>query len=59
MWLLIYGREKAKLVVAKRQYFSSNIKIKYKFSNKGSGMTLKFSQQFLKGRKCSSMNRHC
>ena len=61
--LLIYGREKAKLVVF--CFKNSSIVLqqcqnKVSFQGKGSDIVLKFSLHLLKGRKCSPMNqKHC
>ena len=58
--LLIYGREKAKLVVASKTaplLSSSNVKLKLSFQRKRSSIVLKFPVNFLKGNKCFLMDR--
>ena len=58
MWLLIYGREKAKLVVVSKHFFVlQQCKNKVHFESNSSGIVLKFSLHFLKGGKCCPMNR--
>ena len=55
-WSLIYGREKAKEVVASKTalfFVLQQYQNKVSFQRKDSGIVLKFSPRFLNDRKCS------